>query len=50
MCLAAIKEDESSSAEVIGTLDAEPPGSALAQGREGVPDVSHLSPNGSCTP
>ena len=45
MCLAAIKEDESSHAEVIGTLDAEPPGSALAQGREGVPAVSRTIPN-----
>ena len=43
VCLVAIKKSDSSSAEVVGTLDVEPPGSALAQ-KQKVPEV-RLSPS-----
>lgn len=43
MCLVAVKEDDSRPPEVVGTLDVEHPGSALAQDRKGVFSVSPLT-------
>lgn len=38
VCLVAVKKSERSTAEVVGTLDVEPPGSALAQ-KQNLPKV-----------
>ena len=46
VCLAAVKKSDSSSAEVVGTLDVESPGSALAQGQK-LPEVRLSPDNGS---